>query len=63
MNVTDVVTMEKRLSGADMSLNAFVNSESENETQDFLADERPSPEQVVIELHDKRVLSKWLSEA
>ena len=63
VNVTDVVTMEKRLSGADMSLNAFVNTESENETQDFLADERPSPEQVVIELHDKRVLSKWLSEA
>ena len=63
VTVTDVVTMEQRLSGADMSLNAFVNTESENEAQDFLADERPSPEQVVIELHDKKVLSRWLSEA
>ena len=63
VTVTDVVTMEQRLSGADMSLNATVNTESENEAQDFLADDRPSPEQVVIELHDKKVLSKWLSEA
>jgi len=63
VTVTDVVTMEQRLSGADMSLNASVNTESENEAQDFLADERPSPEQVVIELHDKKVLSRWLSEA
>ena len=63
VTVTDVVTMEQRLSGADMSLNSYVNTESENEAQDFLADERPSPEQVVIELHDKKVLSRWLSEA
>ncbi len=63
VTVTDVVTMEQRLSGADMSLNASVNTQSENEAQDFLADERPSPEQVVIELHDNKVLSRWLSEA
>ena len=63
VTVTDVVTMEQRLSGADMSLNSYVNTKSENEAQDFLADERPSPEQVVIELHDKKVLSRWLSEA
>ena len=63
VTVTDVVTMEQRLSGADISLNASVKTESENEAQDFLADERPSPEQVVIELHDKKVLSRWLSEA
>ena len=63
VTVADVVTMEQRLSGADISLNAAVNSESENEAQDFLADERPNPEQVVIELHDKEVLSRWLAEA
>lgn len=63
VTVTDIVTMEQRLSGPDMSLNASVNTQSENEAQDFLADERPSPEQVVIELHDKKVLSRWLSEA
>ena len=63
VTVTDVVTMEQRLSGADMSLNAAVNADSENEAQDFLADTRPNPEQVVIELHDREVLSKWLSDA
>jgi RNA polymerase sigma-32 factor len=63
VTVNDVVTMEQRLSGADMSLNAAVNTDSENEAQDFLADERPNPEKVVIELHDKEVLSRWLAEA
>ena len=63
VTVTDVVTMEQRLTGSDISLNASVNMESENEAQDFLADERPNPEQVVIELYDKEVLSRWLSEA
>ena len=63
VTVTDVVTMEQRLSGADVSLNASVNADSENEAQDFLADTRPTPEQVVIELHDSEVLSKWLSDA
>ena len=63
VTVTDVVTMEQRLSGADMSLNATVNVETESEAQDFLADDRPDPEKVVIELHDKEVLSRWLAEA
>jgi RNA polymerase sigma-32 factor len=43
------------LSGADGSLNAAVSQESESEAQDFLADDRPNPEQVVIELHDGEV--------
>ena len=63
VTVADVVTMEQRLSGSDMSLNSVLNNESENEAQDFLADERPDPEQVVIELHDKEVISRWLAEA
>lgn len=63
VTVVDVVTMEQRLSGSDMSLNSVLNTESENEAQDFLADERPDPEQVVIELHDKEVLSRRLAEA
>ncbi|MBT3654853.1 MAG: RNA polymerase factor sigma-32 [Alphaproteobacteria bacterium] len=63
VTVADVTVMEQRLSGADGSLNAAVSQESESEAQDFLADDRPSPEQVVIELHDGEVLSRWLNDA
>ena len=63
VNVKDVEVMEQRLSGPDASLNATIASEGENEAQDFLADTRPSPEQVVIDFHDEAVLSKWLNQA
>lgn len=63
VTVADVTVMEQRLSGADGSLNASVSQESESEAQDFLADDRPNPEQVVIELHDGEVLSRWLNDA
>ena len=63
VTVADVTVMEQRLSGADGSLNAAVSQESESEAQDFLADNRPNPEQVVIELHDGEVLSRWLNDA
>lgn len=63
VSVADVTVMEQRLSGADGSLNAAVSQESESEAQDFLADDRPNPEQVVIELHDGEVLSRWLNGA
>ncbi len=63
VTVADVTVMEQRLSGVDGSLNAAVSQESESEVQDFLADDRPDPEKVVIELHDGEVLSRWLNEA
>ncbi|MGC6531331.1 MAG: RNA polymerase factor sigma-32 [Candidatus Puniceispirillaceae bacterium] len=63
VNVKDVEVMEQRLSGPDNSLNAPVALDGENEAQDFLACDRPSPEQVVLELHDEAVLSKWLNQA
>ena len=60
VNVSDVVTMEQRLSGADSSLNAPIAVESESEAQDFIADTRPTPEQATMDMHDSAVLSKWL---
>jgi len=63
VNVSDVVTMEQRLSGADSSLNAPIAVESESEAQDFIADTRPTPEQATMDMHDSAVLSKWLNEA
>ena len=63
VNVKDVEVMEQRMSGPDSSLNAPVTLDGENEMQDFLACSRPSPEQVVLELHDEQVLSNWLNQA
>jgi len=63
VNVTDVVTMEQRLSGADASLNAPIAADSESEAQDFIADTRATPEQATMDMHDSGVLSKWLNEA
>lgn len=63
VNVKDVEVMEQRMSGPDASLNAPVAIDGEHEMQDFLACQRPSPEQVVLELHDEKVLSNWLNQA
>lgn len=43
----DVRHMERRLSGGDFSLSADLNDESESTAQDFLADDRPNPEEFV----------------
>lgn len=61
--VHEVEAMEQRMSGADQSLNAPMATEGENSWQEFLADERPSPEEVVIGMRDARARSRWLAEA
>jgi RNA polymerase sigma-32 factor len=63
VDLADVVTMEQRLAGGDQSLNAPVGPSGEDDWQDFLADVRPSPEEVVIGLRDASTRSKWLAEA
>ncbi|HEV2678294.1 MAG TPA: RNA polymerase factor sigma-32 [Aliidongia sp.] len=63
VDLHDVVTMERRLSGSDQSLNAPIGEGGDDDWQDFLADVRPNPEEVVIGLRDARTRSKWLAEA
>ncbi|UEM04165.1 RNA polymerase factor sigma-32 [Skermanella rosea] len=63
VEVHEVEAMEMRLSGADQSLNAPISDSSEDDWQDFLADQRPSPEDVVIGMRDSNTRSKWLAEA
>ncbi|WP_158047238.1 RNA polymerase factor sigma-32 [Skermanella pratensis] len=63
VEVHEVEAMEMRLSGADQSLNAPISDSSEDDWQDFLADQRPSPEEVVIGMRDSNTRSKWLAEA
>ena len=63
VNVNDVVLMEQRLSGPDASLNMPLSAESDSEAQNFLADTRPDPEEVVASMHDAKILSERLNEA
>ncbi len=63
VNVKDVEDMESRMSGADSSLNATIGEDGEEEWQNFLADDRPNPEEIVIGMRDAKTRSKWLEEA
>jgi RNA polymerase sigma-32 factor len=63
VNISDVESMEIRLGGADQSLNALLREEGEEERQDLLADVRPTPEELVIGLHDGAARSRWLAQA
>ncbi|ANC92375.1 RNA polymerase sigma-32 factor [Azospirillum lipoferum] len=63
VEVSEVEAMEMRLSGADQSLNTPVADGSDDDWQDFLADQRPSPEDVVIGMRDANTRSQWLAEA
>jgi RNA polymerase sigma-32 factor len=63
VNVDEVEAMEMRLAGGDQSLNATISPTGEDEWQDFLADERPSPEETVMFARDSRTRSIWLAQA
>ncbi len=63
VDIGDVESMEMRLAASDQSLNAPVSESGEDDWQEFLADKRPSPEEVVIGLRDSETRSRWLAEA
>jgi RNA polymerase sigma-32 factor len=63
VNVNEVEAMEMRLAGVDQSLNATISPTGEDEWQDFLADERPTPEETVMFARDNRTRSIWLAQA
>jgi RNA polymerase sigma-32 factor len=61
----EVISMNGRLSGSDLSLNAPVGIEGDGEAQDWLVDERPTPEDSLAEteelLHRRDLLQEGLS--
>jgi RNA polymerase sigma-32 factor len=63
VNTDEVEAMEMRLAGGDQSLNATISPTGEDEWQDFLADDRPSPEETVMFARDSRTRSIWLAQA
>lgn len=63
VNVAEVEAMEIRLGAHDQSLNAPLTEASEDDWQDFLPDDRPSPEEVAVGMRDGETRSRWLAEA
>lgn len=63
VNLKDVEDMEGRLSGSDNSLNATVGEDGDEEWQNFLKDDRPNPEDIVMGMRDAKTRSKWLADA
>lgn len=63
VKVSDVRTMEGRLSGVDNSLNSKIGENGEDEWQSLLQDEGPNPEDVVTSMKDAETRSKWLKKA
>ena len=63
VNESDVEAMEMRLAASDQSLNATISVEGEDQWQDFLADDRPSPEHTVSGTLDNAKVSAWLKES
>jgi RNA polymerase sigma-32 factor len=61
--VAAVERMEAHFSGPAKSLNASIGQDDGDDLQDFLPDERPTPEQIVTEQHDGDVRSRWLHDA
>jgi RNA polymerase sigma-32 factor len=63
VSTKDVEAMEGRLSGGDRSLNAPMVDDGDGDWQDFLADDRPLPEDIVMNDHDSRVRRQWVGRA
>lgn len=63
VSIKDVGEMEARLTGNDQSLNAKISDDGEDEWQNFLADDAPNPEDIVIGMKDAQTRSTWLKQA
>ena len=59
----DVETMELRLAAGDKSLNEPVGEDGASEWQDFLADESPGPEDIVVASRERDRRLGWLKQA
>lgn len=59
----DVEMMEMRLSSTDKSLNSAIGEDGDGEWLDLLADERPTPEALVVDARDRECRAEWLARA
>lgn len=61
--IKDVEKMETRLAANDQSLNLRVGEDDGDELQNFLTDDAPNPEDIVIGMKDTQARSQWLNQA
>ncbi len=61
--IAAVERMEAHLAAPDRSLNAGIVGDDSDEFMDFLADDRPDPEEIVTEIKDAETRARWLNEA
>jgi RNA polymerase sigma-32 factor len=59
----DVTMMETRLSAGDQSLNVPIGEHGEDQWQDLLPDDAPTPEEVVVETREHQTRRGWLASA
>lgn len=59
----EVESMEQRLGGPDQSLNATYGEEGDEEYVDFLSDDRPDPESLIMDDRDGLTRTRWIDEA
>ena len=58
-----VERMEAHLSGPDRSLNISIGGDDGDELQNFLPDDRPTPEETTVDRLDGEIRAEWLQEA
>jgi len=67
VGVSDVEAMDVRLMSGDRSLNATIgesgSDESVTQWQDLLLDERPRPDEAVMQNHDEEARQRWIETA
>ncbi len=63
VSMRDVQQMDARLSASDRSLNAPYVEQGEGQWQDLLPDERPMPEEAVMEARDRKTIRGWIDQA
>lgn len=61
--IAAVERMEAHLAAPDRSLNAGIVGDDSDEFMDFLADDRPGPEEIVTGIKDAETRARWLNEA
>jgi RNA polymerase sigma-32 factor len=63
VRLIEVEAMEGRFTARDQSINEPLSEEGPVEWQDFLVDERPNPEELVVEISDNATRERWLRAA
>lgn len=63
VSIRDVNNMSQRMMGPDQSLNSPIVESEDVEIQDFLSDDRPSPEDSIAHIKNIEIRTRWIQDA